>query len=181
MLKLKKYVIVNVVSTANLNQFVNIKKFTEFNWGIYDNAIYGGVCGYIKSPEMEGKVTVFSNGKMISMGTKSIQKSINQFNIAKFYLLQENLISDVVLDVKIQNIVSIMTLNLSSSLRKIQKKFKNSIYNPDNFAGLIVKITDKPTCLIFSSGKIIITGAKSEKEILETSLLIAQSLELTCP
>lgn len=177
LIKLEKLVIVNVISTASLNQPVNIETFVRFGWGIYDNEIYGGVCGYVKPPDMDGKVIVFATGKMISVGARSISDSINQLNNAKFYLLQENLISDVKLDVKVRNIVSVLTLNLSINLQKLHRKYADSIYNPDNFAGLILKKPDKPTCLVFSSGKIVISGAKSESEIREASILIKKLLK----
>ena len=70
--------IVNVVCTADLKQRIEIKKFNEFSWGIYDSEIYRGICGYVKSPEMQGKVTVFSSGKMISIGAKSIRSAKEQ-------------------------------------------------------------------------------------------------------
>ncbi|MDE2590517.1 MAG: hypothetical protein KGL95_12740, partial [Patescibacteria group bacterium] len=96
----------NVVATANLEQHVEIQKLVNFGWGIYDSAIYRGVCGYVKSPEMSGRVAVFASGKMISIGSKSVEESVQQLYNAKFYLMQARLISDATLQPKIQNIVA---------------------------------------------------------------------------
>lgn len=165
--------ITNVISTSNLKQFVDISKFGNYGWGIYDNEIYGGVCGYVKTPDMHGKVTVFSNGKMISLGANSISDSIKQINAAKFYLLNANLISDVKLDVTIQNIVAVLSLNKTLNLQDLCKHLGSlATYNPDNFAGLILKRKNKPSCLIFGTGKIIIAGAKTEKDIVESSVTV---------
>ncbi|MDE1818479.1 MAG: hypothetical protein KGI19_07740 [Thaumarchaeota archaeon] len=177
MVNLQKPTIVNVVSTANLNQFINIKKFVKFPWGIYDDAIYGGICGYVKSPEMHGKVTIFSSGKMISVGGKSIPDSIDQLNMAKFYMLKGGIISDVKLNCKVQNIVAVLNLNISLNLQKIYKKMKNVTYNPDNFVGIILKIPNRPTCLIFSSGKVVIAGSKTEEQLFEISSSVQQLLK----
>jgi len=68
--------IVNVVTTADLKQKVDIKKFPEFAWGIYDKHTYGGRCGYVRANKMQGKVTMFPSGKMISLGAKSTKQSI---------------------------------------------------------------------------------------------------------
>ena len=48
-------------------------------------------------------------------------------------------------------------------------KAKNSEYNPKRFAACIMRIREpKTTALIFKSGKVVCTGAKSE-EISRTS------------
>ena len=73
--KLEKEIkIRNVVTTADLGQKVNIERLNNFSWAIYDQVSYGGICGYVKSPEMHGKVTIFSTGKMISVGSSSIEE-----------------------------------------------------------------------------------------------------------
>ena len=60
----------NVVTTADLVQDVDITKFVEFPWGIYDLTYYGGRCGYIKDKLIQGRVTVFKSGKIISVGAR---------------------------------------------------------------------------------------------------------------
>jgi TATA-box binding protein (TBP) (component of TFIID and TFIIIB) len=39
------------------------------------------------------------------------------------------------------------------------------IYEPDQFPGAIFKTPQGPVCLIFSSGKIVIVGSKSEQQL----------------
>ena len=49
-------------------------------------------------------------------------------------------------------------------LRKIALNCRNAEYNPRRFAAVIMRIRDpKTTALIFSSGKMVCTGAKSEE------------------
>lgn len=171
-----KLAIVNVVSTSTLNQKVDIRKFIEFGWGIYDSEIYGGRCGYVKAPEMDGRVTVFPSGKMISVGGKSIKKSIEQLNYAKFYLVREKLIQDTTLRPKIQNIVATLVLPKLPSLAKIYDKLTGAIYEPDQFPGIILKSINSVSYLIFASGKIVIAGAKSNRELSLTAFEIQQKL-----
>lgn len=171
-----KPVISNVVCTGNLNQKVDLTKFLNFEWGIYDDAIYGGRCGYVKSPEMKGRVTIFPSGKMISIGAKSVNNAINQLNEAKFCLVQAKFISDVKLEPKIQNIVAVLTLKENLNINKIATKIKGAIYEPEQFSAIILKSIKSITYLIFSSGKIVITGAKSEEEISQAGFEIQQKL-----
>ncbi len=67
----------NVVCTASLEQTVDVTRMADLSCGIYDQAIYGGRCGYVKMPDMKGRVTVFPSGKMISVG-HTISKQSNQ-------------------------------------------------------------------------------------------------------
>ena len=49
-------------------------------------------------------------------------------------------------------------------LKKIALKARNAEYNPKRFAAVIIRIRDpKTTALIFSSGKMVCTGAKDER------------------
>jgi transcription initiation factor TFIID TATA-box-binding protein len=49
-------------------------------------------------------------------------------------------------------------------LKNIALKARNAEYNPRRFAAVIMRIREpKTTALIFSSGKMVVTGAKSEE------------------
>ncbi|KAL0387126.1 UNVERIFIED_CONTAM: TATA-box-binding protein [Sesamum radiatum] len=65
----------------------------------------------------------------------------------------------------IQNIVSTVNLDCKLNLAEISLKTKNSEYNPKRFSAVIMRIKEpKTTALIFASGKIVCTGAKTEQE-----------------
>mmetsp|Transcript_16264 Transcript_16264/g.15599 ORF Transcript_16264/g.15599 Transcript_16264/m.15599 type:complete len:226 (+) Transcript_16264:97-774(+) len=67
-----------------------------------------------------------------------------------------------VLHIKLQNIVSTVTLGVRLDLDKITSTARNAEYNPKRFQAVIVRIREpKTTALIFASGKMIITGAKT--------------------
>jgi len=50
-----KTVIVNVVSTANLQQKLDLHELEQFKEILHDTRIYGGRVAYLKSAAMEGK------------------------------------------------------------------------------------------------------------------------------
>ena len=65
-------------------------------------------------------------------------------------------------DVKIENVVVFATLGKDIPLIKISKELKGAEYTPEAFPGVIYRIPDpKTAALIFSSGKIVCTGARS--------------------
>ena len=61
----KEIKISNIVTTGNLKQKIIINKLNDFPWGLYDQATYNGNCGYVKTPEMKGRVIILDSGKMI--------------------------------------------------------------------------------------------------------------------
>ena len=68
-------------------------------------------------------------------------------------------------DVKIQNIVASAALDQKINLLDIMKVFRNVEYRPKQFPGLVFRLKKPKTAtLIFGSGKMVCTGAKSEKQ-----------------
>ncbi|XP_014906707.1 TATA-box-binding protein [Poecilia latipinna] len=65
----------------------------------------------------------------------------------------------------LQNIVSTVNLGCKLDLKTIALRARNAEYNPKRFAAVIMRIREpRTTALIFSSGKMVCTGAKSEEE-----------------
>jgi len=63
----------------------------------------------------------------------------------------------------IQNVVATVQMGCKLDLRSIVRQARNAEYNPRRFAAVIMRIRDpKTTALMFASGKMVCTGAKSE-------------------
>lgn len=72
---------------------------------------------------------------------------------------------DAGIEPKLQNIVSTVNLGCKLDLKRIALHARNAEYNPKRFAAVIMRIREpRTTALIFSSGKMVCTGAKSEEE-----------------
>jgi transcription initiation factor TFIID TATA-box-binding protein len=68
-------------------------------------------------------------------------------------------------DVKIQNVVAVASLDQKIDLLAIMKTFRNVEYRPKRFPGLVFRLKrPNTTTLIFTTGKMVCTGAKSEKQ-----------------
>jgi len=66
---------------------------------------------------------------------------------------------------KLQNLVATVNLACRLDLKTIALHARNAEYNPKRFAAVIMRIRDpKTTALIFASGKMVVTGAKSEAD-----------------
>src|SRR4030066_231634 len=79
--------------------------------------------------------------------------------------------------IRIQNIVASAALNQRISLTKIVEKFPFAEYSPKVFPGLVFRLKKPKTAtLIFETGKMVCTGAKSEKEAIQAVNKVAKEL-----
>jgi transcription initiation factor TFIID TATA-box-binding protein len=174
-----------VVSTPqNLNN-----SFYQSNSFIHNSMISSSPYAHIQTPAMQGmsQSPVNIMTPMINLGgAKSPQanlflyKSQNSNNDIKSnnlllnnknpsslsnYNETANIIKNSNIEPKLQNIVSTANLCCKLDLRHIALQARNAEYNPKRFAAVIMRIKEpKTTALIFSSGKMVCTGAKSEEE-----------------
>jgi len=74
--------------------------------------------------------------------------------------------------IKIENVVASASLGVPIKLEKLVSNLDNVEYEPEQFPGLVLRLKDpKAAALIFSSGKVVCTGAKSPKD---SKLVIAK-------
>jgi len=161
-----KISIVNVVATATLNQKVNLEKLGKLDEISYDANVYGGRVAYFRSPNIKGTVSIFTSGKMISVGTKSEKEAINALEYVKEFLVKKKFVSPTQLKFKIRNVVVKVNFEEEIDLEELVKKCK-MIYEPEQFPGGIIKISEpyKATILLFASGKAVVTGLKTFNQI----------------
>lgn len=66
---------------------------------------------------------------------------------------------------QIQNIVATCTLGCRLGLTHLAQHVRNAEYAPNRFAAVVVRIREpRTTALIFATGRMVITGAKSEDD-----------------
>jgi transcription initiation factor TFIID TATA-box-binding protein len=115
---------------------------------------------------MQGRVSIFLSGKMISVGTKSEEQAKKELQLAKQFLFDKGFIKDIELFPCTQNLVVTADFERTLNLEEISQRAR-AIYEPEQFPGAILRITQpfKTSVLIFASGKVVITGLKSQSEI----------------
>lgn len=79
----------------------------------------------------------------------------------------------------LQNIVATTNLTVPLDLKKISVKARNAEYNPKRFVAVIMRIREpKTTALVFASGKMVVTGAKSESDAKLASRRYARIIQM---
>ena len=80
--------------------------------------------------------------------------------------------------IKIENVVASATLNQKVDLNAVVKSYPGVEYRPEQFPGLVFGLKrPKTATLIFNSGKMVCTGAKSEKESRRAVMKVIKELK----
>lgn len=152
----------NTVCTADLRQEIDIASFNRYRHLSSNLELYR--CGYVKDDAMTGRVTIFRTGKMISVGTKSPEQAKKELRKASKILREYGLAKPVRLTPQVRNIVSGFNMNRTLPIETLARTLPKSIYEPEQFPGLIYRIQGSCVALLFASGKGIIAGARSVEE-----------------
>ena len=80
--------------------------------------------------------------------------------------------------INIENVVASATLKQKIDLNSVVKTFSNVEYRPEQFPGLVFRLKKPKTAtLIFNSGKMVCTGAKSEGQAKKAVNKVVQELK----
>ena len=80
--------------------------------------------------------------------------------------------------IRIVNIVVSTSLEHDIPLEKMAAVLPNTEYNPEQFPGLVIRIKEpKTSALIFSSGKVVCTGARTLEKVEESISKIIEALK----
>jgi transcription initiation factor TFIID TATA-box-binding protein len=80
--------------------------------------------------------------------------------------------------IRIENVVASATLNQRVDLNAVVKGYPGVEYRPEQFPGLVFRLKrPKTATLIFNSGKMVCTGAKSEKEAKRAVMKVVRELK----
>src|SRR5579875_3217067 len=80
---------------------------------------------------------------------------------------------------EIQNVVASISFGHSINLQQVATAMEDMVeYRPEQFPGLVFRLNKPKTAtLIFSSGKMVCTGARSEKEVYKAVETIINKLK----
>jgi len=176
---LLKYTIVNLVASENLNATLDLYNLAITIPNVeYEPEQFPGAILKLKEPKVS--MLLFKNGKVICSGAS------NEGEIALAIKKASKLIHEIQKSVKIQrnvkytvvNLVATANLNQSLDLFETAMKLDNVEYEPEQFPGAILRLSDpKLTLLLFKNGKMICAGAKKES-LLRKGLKVTQELVL---
>lgn len=162
-------VVVEITEKIDLNQIARRHADVEYN-----PERFPGLVMRIEKPR--ATILIFSTGKMVVTGLRQaaeaprvVEKVVK--NIRKAGIKVSNP------EITIQNIVASGDLHTNIDLNMAAIVMEYAMYEPEVFPGLIYRMQDPKTVfLIFSTGRIVCTGAKKKEIVREAVLRLNQQV-----
>ncbi|AJF61409.1 TATA-box-binding protein [archaeon GW2011_AR15] len=161
----KNIEVVNIVVSTSLEHDIPLEKMAAtLSNTEYNPEQFPGLVIRIKDPKTSA--LIFSSGKVVCTGARSMEKVHESIDKIIKSLKKINIDIKVTPVITVQNIVASGSIGMDLNLNVLAMKLENTEYEPEQFPGLVYKLNEaKATFLLFSNGKIVCTGTKSEKEV----------------
>ena len=169
--------VVNIVVSSSLEHDIPLEKMAAtLSNTEYNPEQFPGLVIRIKEPKTSA--LIFSSGKIVCTGARTIDKVHESIKKIIESLEKINIKITIKPVVKIQNIVASGSIGMDLNLNDLATKLRDVEYEPEQFPGLVYKLAAaKATFLLFSNGKIVCTGTKSEKEVHEALDMLIVNLK----
>ncbi len=167
----------NIVATVTLDQTLDLYAIERSIPTVeYNPDQFPGLIFRLDSPKVTA--LIFKSGKMVVTGAKSTAELIRAVKKIIRTLRKKGIVITGKPKIQIQNIVASANLYVEVNLEKAAFLLEDNMYEPEQFPGLIYRMSNpQVVLLIFSSGKMVITGAKSEDEVREAVYKIYEKLK----
>jgi transcription initiation factor TFIID TATA-box-binding protein len=142
----------------------------------YNPEQFPGLVIRIRDPKTSA--LIFSSGKVVCTGARSMDKVEESIEKIIKSLKRIGIEVKIKPKISIQNIVASGSVGMDLNLNVLAMKLDNTEYEPEQFPGLVYKLDEaKATFLLFSNGKIVCTGTKSEGEVHEALDMLIVNLK----
>ncbi len=167
----------NIVASSSLEKDIPLIKLAEALPNTeYNPEQFPGLVMRIKEPKTSA--LIFSSGKIVCTGAKSMAKV--KESVRKIIQNVEKIRVKITVDPKIsvQNMVASGSVGMDLNLNSLALDLENTEYEPEQFPGLVYKLPGtRATFLLFSNGKIVCTGTRSESKLREAVDMLVKVLQ----
>lgn len=159
--------IVNMVGISKLGENFDLSTMSmTLENAEYEPEQFPGMVFRIKEPK--AAFLIFQSGKVVCTGTTSLEMAQTALSIAvqKLSEIGVEVLTDP--EIEIVNIVASADIGTELNLNQvaIALGLENIEYEPEQFPGLVYRLkTPKVVLLLFSTGKIICTGARTRADL----------------
>lgn len=154
----------NILTTVYLGCALDLSYIATHSVNVeYKPATFGAVTMRLHEPK--STANIFASGNMVCLGTKD--EKMAEMATKKFARIIRRLGFPVTFtNFRITNIVASSDLNFRPNFNDFYHAYKEFVdYNPETFPGLIYR--NGVTIIVFKSGKVNLTNAKTKQQIYE--------------
>ncbi|MCW4050132.1 MAG: TATA-box-binding protein [Candidatus Bathyarchaeota archaeon] len=169
--------IVNVVASVSLDQKIDLLAILKVFRNVkYRPKQFPGLVFRLKRPKTA--TLIFGSGKMVCTGAKSEKQARSAVHKVVRELKNNGIVIQNKPKIVIQNMVASANLHGKIDLEIAADVLDNVMYEPEQFPAIVYRMSDpKTVLLLFASGKLICTGAKSAEMVDESIAKIYDVLD----
>lgn len=167
----------NIVAFTALGKPVSLNKLLEkvedTEW---QPETFPGLIYRMNNPR--AAALIFSQGKIVCTGTKNLKDVKTAMHKVVDKIGEAGIDVPEKFKTKVENVVASSKIKAKLNLEEIAVALENSEYEPEQFPGLVYRIKDpRVAFLLFSSGRIICTGAQNIKSVHRALYKFKEDLE----
>ena len=168
--------VVNIVVSTSLEHDVPLEKMAAtLSNTEYNPEQFPGLVIRIKEPKTSA--LIFSSGNVVCTGARSLEKVDESIQRIIESLEKIGIKIKIKPKINVQNIVASGNIGMDLNLNTLAMRLDNTEYEPEQFPGLVYKLMEaKATFLLFSNGKIVCTGTKSEDMVHKAVDMLIENL-----
>lgn len=169
--------VVNIVVSTSLNKDIPLEKMAAtLSNTEYNPEQFPGLVIRIRDPKTSA--LIFGSGNVVCTGAKSLDKVQDSIDQIVKSVEKVGIEIDEKPEINVQNIVASGRIGMGLNLNTLAMTLENTEYEPEQFPGLVYKLNDpKATFLLFTNGKIVCTGTKSEEMVHEAVTKLLENLK----
>jgi transcription initiation factor TFIID TATA-box-binding protein len=167
----------NTVASATLKQNIDLRSVVKAFPNVeYRPERFPGLVFRLKQPKTA--TLIFGSGKMVCTGARSekqakqaVRKVVKELKNHGIIIMKRPIINVV-------NIVASVNLGGRIDLERTTYMLDRTMFEPEQFPGLIYRMIEpKVVFLLFTSGKCVCTGARSEEDVYTSVIKVRDQLE----
>ncbi|MDI6806387.1 MAG: TATA-box-binding protein [Candidatus Aenigmarchaeota archaeon] len=167
----------NIVASTTFETEIPLEKIvSKYEDVEYEPEQFPGAVYRIRKPR--AAALIFGSGKIVCTGARSIRDVKTVLKKVARMVKSVRVKVPKKYEVQIENIVASAKFDARLNLDKIAYGFESAEYEPEQFPGLVYRMTTpKVAFLLFTSGKIICTGVSNVKDVKRSIEKLSNELE----
>jgi transcription initiation factor TFIID TATA-box-binding protein len=172
------YCIQNIVASANVGTELDLNKLALTMGGTeYEPEKFPGLIYRLKDPK--SATLLFRSGKLVCTGSRTLQQVKQSIEMVVENVKKAGTPITGSPTIVVQNIVASADLGQAINLNAIAISLglERVEYEPEQFPGLVYRLNEPKVCiLLFGSGKLVCTGARTPQDVEDAVKKITEEL-----
>lgn len=168
--------VVNTVVSSQLTRAIHLDKLdAAFSDSSYNPETFPGLI--YRRVDPRATMIMFRTGKLVSTGAPSVRTARRAIEVTASEISKVEGLDIRANRLRVENLVVTGELGAPLDLARASVSLNQTSYEPEVFPGIMWRGPERIVVLVFSSGKVVCTGARRQREAADAVSVIARLLK----